>query len=76
MIKGTALFRFRHIQTGEVHEVFTSGDKFEIVDTAPGWTHDVTNVGADDLICMLWANEIFDRESPDTFPCSVDVGTQ
>ena len=43
----------------------------EIVETVPGWTHDVTNIGDDELICMLWANEIFDRSKPDTFVCPI-----
>jgi len=42
------------------------------VETAPGWVHDVTNVGSDELVCMLWANEVFDRSRPDTFPLKVD----
>ncbi|MNJ18003.1 NAD dependent epimerase/dehydratase family protein [compost metagenome] len=74
VIKGTACFRFRHIVSGEFFELFTSGDKPEIVETVPGWTHDVTNVGEDEMIVMLWANEIFDRERPDTF--ARPVGTQ
>lgn len=71
VIKGEACFRFRHMLTGEFYELFTSGDKPEIVETVPGWTHDITNVGKDELVCMLWANEIFDRENPDTFACPV-----
>lgn len=69
VIKGKACFRFRHMQTGEFYELHTSGEQSEIVETVPGWTHDVTNVGDDELICMLWANEIFDRDKPDTFFC-------
>ncbi len=71
VIKGEACFRFRHMLTGEFYELFTSGTKPEIVETVPGWTHDITNVGTDELVCMLWANEIFDRENPDTFACPV-----
>ena len=71
VIKGNACFRFRHMLTGEFYELFTAGDKPEIVETVPGWTHDITNVGDDELVCMLWANEIFDRENPDTFACPV-----
>ncbi|SEA52697.1 UDP-2-acetamido-2,6-beta-L-arabino-hexul-4-ose reductase [Marinobacterium iners] len=69
VIKGKACFRFRHMMTGEFYELHTSGEQSEIVETVPGWTHDVTNVGDDELICMLWANEIFDRDKPDTFAC-------
>jgi len=67
VIKGKAHFRFKNIITGEFYECFTSGDQPEIVETIPGWAHDITNISCDELICMLWANEIFDREKPDTF---------
>ena len=69
VIKGQARFKFRHMQTGQVHELVTTGDKSEIVETVPGWTHDITNIGADEMIVMLWANEVFDRARPDTFAC-------
>lgn len=69
VIKGQGLFRFRHMLSGETHELTTSGDKPQIVDTVPGWTHDITNTGADEMLVMLWANEIFDRARPDTFSC-------
>jgi len=74
VIKGEACFRFRHMLTGEFYELRTVGDKPEIVETVPGWTHDITNEGDSELVCMLWANEIFDRERPDTFACP--VGTE
>lgn len=67
VIKGKACFRFRHILSGDFHELFTSGEQPQIVETVPGWTHDITNVGDDEMIVMLWANEIFDRENPDTY---------
>lgn len=74
VIKGKACFRFRHIASGEFHELFTDGEQARIVETVPGWTHDITNVGEDEMIVMLWANEIFDREHPDTY--ARPVGTQ
>lgn len=69
VIKGKARFNFRHMQTGEEYELVTRGEKAEIVETVPGWTHDITNIGDNELVCMLWANEIFDRENPDTYAC-------
>lgn len=69
VIKGRARFKFRHMHTGETHELITSGEKAEIVETVPGWTHDITNIGEDEMIVMLWANEIFDRARPDTYAC-------
>ncbi|MBV6661201.1 NAD-dependent epimerase/dehydratase family protein [Pseudomonas yamanorum] len=75
VIKGAACFRFRCIDSDEFYELFTSGEKPEVVETVPGWTHDITNVGSDEMIVMLWANEIFDRENPDTYamPISIDA---
>lgn len=67
VIKGKARFGFRHILTNETCELFTSGGQPQIVETIPGWSHDITNVGDDEMIVMLWANEIFDRTRPDTY---------
>lgn len=71
VIKGQARFKFRHMQTGEAYELVTRGDKAEIVETVPGWTHDITNIGSDEMIVMLWANEVFDRARPDTVACTL-----
>ena len=71
VIRGAARFGFRHIVTNERYEVFTAGDKPQVVETVPGWTHDITNVGDDEMVVMLWANEIFDRDRPDTIAAKV-----
>lgn len=73
VIKGQACFRFRHMITGEFYELHTTGEQPEIVETVTGWTHDITNVGEDEMVVMLWANEIFDREKPDTYAKLVGV---
>lgn len=67
VIKGQARFKFRHMLTNETCEFLTSGEKAEIVETVPGWTHDITNIGNDEMMVMLWANEVFDRQKPDTY---------
>jgi UDP-2-acetamido-2,6-beta-L-arabino-hexul-4-ose reductase len=66
VIKGTARFRFEHLITGEFYDLITSDDESIIVETIPGWIHDITNIGKDEMIVMLWANEIFNPEQPDT----------
>jgi UDP-2-acetamido-2,6-beta-L-arabino-hexul-4-ose reductase len=71
VIKGQALFRFRHLLTNELFELRTAGDKAQVVDTIPGWSHDITNVGDDEMVVMLWANENFDRAHPDTVASKV-----
>lgn len=71
VIKGEALFRYRHLLTNELVELQTSGDNPQVVDTIPGWSHDITNIGDDEMVVMLWANENFDREKPDTVTSKV-----
>jgi len=71
IVHGEALFRFRHVVTGETHEIRTSGAEPVIVETVPGWAHDVTNVGDGEMISLLWANEVFDRDRPDTIAAKV-----
>jgi UDP-2-acetamido-2,6-beta-L-arabino-hexul-4-ose reductase len=71
VIMGKARFCFRHIVTDEFYELFTSGDVPQVVDTVPGWTHDITNVGDEEMVVILWANEIFDHNKPDTILAEV-----
>ena len=71
VIKGKARFGFRHIITDETYELFISGDVPQVVDTIPGWAHDITNVGDEEMVVMIWANEIFNRELPDTIASKV-----
>ena len=72
VIRGEAHFRFRHLLTNELVEVRTNGESPRVVETIPGWIHDVTNIGKKELIVMLWANEIFDKKKPDTVPRKVE----
>ena len=67
VIRGQAKFGFRNIITDEYSELYTSEDELQIIETVPGWAHDITNVGDDEMFVMLWANEIFDHSKPDTF---------
>lgn len=71
VISGKAHFGFRHIETGERHEIVVDGSEGRIVETIPGWTHNITNIGDGEMVVMLWANEIFDRARPDTIAMKV-----
>lgn len=73
VIQGSAHFGFRNIVTGETHDLVAHGGEGRIVDTVPGWTHNITNIGEVDLLVMLWANEIFDPQRPDTVGMKVDA---
>lgn len=66
IVKGEARFRFENIVTSEKYELYINADDLEVVETVPGWSHDITNMGNDEMIVMIWANEIFDKDSPDT----------
>ena len=67
VVKGNALFKFENLATGEKFSLETDSTSLKIVETIPGWSHDVTNIGDSEMIVMLWANEIFNRDAPDTF---------
>jgi UDP-2-acetamido-2,6-beta-L-arabino-hexul-4-ose reductase len=71
VIKGRARYRFRHLVTDDRFELESTGEDPMIVESIPGWVHDITNVGDDELVVMLWANEIFDRQRPDTVASKV-----
>jgi UDP-2-acetamido-2,6-beta-L-arabino-hexul-4-ose reductase len=66
VLQGLARFRFRNIVTNEVYNLTVDGLAPKIVETIPGWIHDITNIGENELIVMLWASEAFDRGQPDT----------
>jgi UDP-2-acetamido-2,6-beta-L-arabino-hexul-4-ose reductase len=71
VVQGEAKFGFRHIVSNENYEIITSSKELKIVETVPGWSHDITNIGIGDVVVMLWANEIFDPDNPDTIACKV-----
>jgi len=66
VIQGEAKFGFRHVVSDETYEIVVTSKDLKIVETVPGWSHDITNIGAEEIIVMLWANEIFDPDNPDT----------
>lgn len=67
VIKGEASIRLRQIHGDDVIEYKVSDKKIEVVEMIPGYTHDISNTGDNEMILLLWANEIFDRDKPDTF---------
>ncbi len=71
VVKGRARFRFKHLLTGQSVVIYTTDDKPRVVDTIPGWSHDITNIGDVDMVVLLWANENFDRNLPDTIMSKV-----
>jgi UDP-2-acetamido-2,6-beta-L-arabino-hexul-4-ose reductase len=74
VVQGRARFRFRNVDDGQEHTFEITSAEPCVVDTIPGWAHDIANVGEDELIVLLWANELFDRERPDTVAQPLDGG--
>lgn len=66
VVKGSGIIRLRDIFSKDVIEYPVSGDSLEVVDIPTGYTHSLVNVGDEDMITVIWANELFDVDSPDT----------
>ena len=68
VVSGHALIQERKIGTDEVLEFEVSGEKIRAVHMLPGYTHNIINLSdTQDLVTLMWANEIFDPDHPDTF---------
>jgi UDP-2-acetamido-2,6-beta-L-arabino-hexul-4-ose reductase len=67
VVSGKGVIRFRKIDSDEVLEYFVSGNKMEVVDIPTGYTHNIENLGDTDMVTIMWANETFDSEKPDTY---------
>lgn len=68
VVSGHGLIQERKIGTEEVIEFEVSGDKIEAVHMLPGYTHNIINLSdTENLVTVMWANEIFDPSHPDTF---------
>lgn len=67
VIQGRAVIRFRHVLSKEVIEYPVSGEKIEVVDIPPGYTHNIENLGDGEMIVLFWANQVFNPDNPDTY---------
>ena len=67
VVCGKGVIRFRKIDEEKVHEYFVSGEKLEVVDIPVGYTHNIENLGETDMVTVMWVNEVFDPEHPDTY---------
>ena len=67
VVSGSGVIRFRKVDRDEVLEYFVSGEKLEVVDIPVGYTHNIENLGSNVMVTIMWANESFDSERPDTY---------
>lgn len=71
VVSGKGVIRFRKVDSNDIIEYYVSGDKLEVVDIPPGYTHNIENLGDTDMVTIMWANEPFDPQNPDTYPLEV-----
>lgn len=67
VVSGTGVIRLRRLDDEAVIEICVSGEKLEPVLIPPGYVHHIENIGETDMVTVMWANEVFDPERPDTY---------
>ena len=68
VVKGHGLIQMRNLKDNEVEEYEVSGDHIQGVWMKPGWTHNIINLSdTEDLVTVMWASEMLDKNRPDTF---------
>lgn len=67
VVFGKGVIRFRKIDSEQIIEYLVSGEKLEVVDIPVGYTHNIENLGDTDMVTIMWVNEVFDSEKPDTY---------
>lgn len=67
VVSGSGVIRFRKIGSEDIIEYFVSGEKLEVVDIPTGYTHNIENLGESDMVTVMWANEPFNKDKPDTY---------
>jgi len=71
VVSGTGIIRLRNVHGTDVQEYYVSGDKLEVVDIPPGYTHNIENLGIEDMVTIMWASECFEPLRPDTYALEV-----
>lgn len=75
VVSGKGIIRFRKVSDfandqdvkEEVLEYIVSGEKLQVIDIPTGYTHNITNTGDTDMVTIMWANESFNPDKPDTY---------
>lgn len=67
VIKGKAKIKFKHVITNEIKEFIVDETDIKTVNIPVGYTHSIENIGDSEMIMLLWCNELFDPDRPDTY---------
>ena len=68
VIEGKGKISMRDRVSGEVKEYMVSGEEPEIAEMPLNWTHNIENIGEKEMKMIVWTNEVFNPNDPDTFP--------
>lgn len=71
VVAGKGVIRLRKVDSDTILTYHVSGDKLEVVEIPPGYTHDIENTGDGDMVTLMWADECFDPVHPDTYRMEV-----
>lgn len=72
VVSGEGVIRFRKVDSEEIIEYKVSEEKLEVIDIPVGYTHSIINTGERDMVTIMWVNEIFNPEKPDTIYLEVE----
>lgn len=67
VVSGKCLIKFTDIKTNKNIEYIVSENKLEVIDIPIGYNHTITNISDKDAVVVIWANEVFDKDNPDTY---------
>lgn len=66
VVSGAGVISFRKVGSDEVISYEVTGERLEVLDIPVGYTHNITNTGTTDMVTVMWCNEVFDPDKPDT----------
>lgn len=72
LVEGKAEINLKERSTGKIKHILLLGNKPEVVTVLPNHTHNIINIGKTDLKLLVWVNEVFNPDDPDTFPEKVE----
>ncbi|WP_142827208.1 polysaccharide biosynthesis C-terminal domain-containing protein [Planococcus soli] len=67
VVSGVGIIRIRKLNSDEIYEYHVNGLKMEVIDIPVGCVHNIENIGVEDMVTVMWANECFDKNNPDTY---------
>jgi UDP-2-acetamido-2,6-beta-L-arabino-hexul-4-ose reductase len=63
--------RLKDIISGRTLEYYLNSENMEVIDIPPGYSHNIENIDSSDLVFIIWCNEIFDKDNPDTYTLNI-----